>query len=628
MRQQSLSAFPPLPAQSLTQQSINTTNATPLPIPMPRNDHTAFAAPQRYSEFLTVDLRYFLVKHYLSIQDVLALSAVDKDALKERFCYPQLQQLAFNTETKVQQFLQCCQLSQENIDCTGAIRTREDFYSIKKLILTLNPTLSTQQSKPLFNHLLNVTTLEIHLTPTQSLMSLNGLLKAARPLPLQHLSIAYPVKYKAVLEENPLPDALWQWPTLKTLILKQCEGINHIPEELGKLNQLTLLHVSAKHKGLRMCSPITPPNSLAQLNKLKSLTLEGFTLSFTDNEILGKFSLLQSLTLDQVNLPLQHKILNKLSYLEHLHVGSSYNVKLFDDYNKVTLFQHLKSLEISGSFEKAYSLVASLGKLDKLKKLVLRDFNIEQLPPEIGQLKGLTTLKLKSIFSIILPKSLKNLQLKKLSLADISSINTLPTVIGKITTLEILKLRYIEFLSGLPHNIGNLKNLTELSLHGVGNGSFFLPKEIGQLQNLHTLRLSNVDFETLPDSLWNLKKLKKFTLSSAVLDAVSEKIGQLTALTSLKLHCYIDTLPSSIWNLTRLENLSLGGFKIQHISEKITQLQVLTALTLKDLPQLQTLPAGLQELTKLKQLVLKNMRVHPLPERSGLKITHIMSEEI
>jgi hypothetical protein len=620
-----LSAFASPPISPAAQQSISLpATATPpiLPAFMPSDYQKASIAPSlQYSEFLTLDLRYFLVQHYLSPQDALALSAVDKNAFKERFSYPQLQQLSFKTEIEIQQFLQCCQQRQESIHCTGAIRTREDFYSIKKLILTLTEIGATKKNKHLFKNLREVTTLEINIAPTQSLASLSSLLKAARYLPLQHLSIAYPAKQQSVVKEDSLPSELWQWPMLKTLTLKGCIGIGYIPEEIGKLTQLTSLHVSVK----RIIPSLTLPNSLAQLTKLNILTLENFTAVFPQPETLGQLNTLQSLTLTATKLPLQYKILNRLSHLESLHLTGGRGAKLFDDFNKVTVFQRLKSLELNRYAEHPARFITRLAKLTRLKKLVLRDFcgyGIEDLPEEIGQLKGLTTLKLGDLASIrTLPDSLKNLKLKKLSLTNFGSMNVLSDVIGQITTLEILKLRYIEFLSGLPESIGNLKNLTVLSLHGVSNGHFVVPEEIGQLQNLKILRLDNVDFDTLPDSLWNLAKLEKFILSSAFLENISEKIGQLTTLTSLKLACYINTLPNRVWNLTNLENLSLSAFDIQHISEKITQLQGLKSLTLKNLPKLQTLPDGLQELKQLKHLVLKDVSVASLPERRGFKIT-------
>ncbi len=62
-----------------------------------------------------------------------------------------------------------------------------------------------------------------------------------------------------------------------------------------------------------------------------------------------------------------------------------------------------------------------------------------------------------------------------------------------------------------------------------------LPESVGELKNLRSLTLTNLDIHTLPESIANLTSLNKLNLSMNKLDLTKElpKLGSLTNLKSL-----------------------------------------------------------------------------------------------
>ncbi len=91
---------------------------------------------------------------------------------------------------------------------------------------------------------------------------------------------------------------------------------------------------------------------------------------------------------------------------------------------------------------------------------------IKELPPEIKNLKNLTTLTLTLTAMQTIPIELAELKkLKVLVLTDNSGLSD----IGFLTKIQSLEFLYLYGcgLTKLPHNIGDLKNLKELGL--VGN---------------------------------------------------------------------------------------------------------------------------------------------------------------
>ncbi len=158
--------------------------------------------------------------------------------------------------------------------------------------------------------------------------------------------------------------------------------------------------------------------------------------------------------------------------------------------------------------------------------------NINELPPEIGQLTSLLHLDLEN-----------------------KQLSTLPETIGQLTNLYYLNLRNNQ-LTILPETIGELTNL--ILLHLANNKLSVLPDIIGQLTNLKHLQLYNNQLNTLPATIGELTNLIELSLRNNQLSILPEAIGELTNLNYLDLsNNQLTALPETINQLTNLITLDL-----------------------------------------------------------------------
>ena len=139
---------------------------------------------------------------------------------------------------------------------------------------------------------------------------------------------------------------------------------------------------------------------------------------------------------------------------------------------------NLSHLELS-------SLPAEIGQLTQLRKLNLSYNSLNTLPPEIGQLCQLTRLNLDDNKLSSLPAEIWQLtELQKLRLSD-NSLNTLPPEIGNLSNLKDLRIMQNPALSELPMSLGQIPDLTHLSIDGT-----LIPREQrdGILESCKALR--------------------------------------------------------------------------------------------------------------------------------------------
>lgn len=172
------------------------------------------------------------------------------------------------------------------------------------------------------------------------------------------------------------------------------------------------------------------------------------------------------------------------------------------------------------------------------------------------------------------------------------------------------------FLSGprIPHlnESASEKKLSE----GIRHVTFlsYLPPEIAELKNLESLDLSYSNLSTLPDSLAQLKSLRKLSMHCSELTEFPPVIKQLTGLTHLDLgYNWLTSIPDEIGNLMKLEALNLDHNKLQSLPESIGQLTSLGVLEL-GLNALNKLPDEFGSLSKLKSLDLSINQLSGLPE--------------
>jgi Leucine-rich repeat (LRR) protein len=177
-----------------------------------------------------------------------------------------------------------------------------------------------------------------------------------------------------------------------------------------------------------------------------------------------------------------------------------------------------------------------------------------------------------------------------------------------IKSVKVLGLRKVLFL---PETIGNLVNLTELSVSR--NKLTSLPETIGNLVNLKKLIASNNDLTSLPETIGDLINLTELEVSNNNLISIPETIGNLTNLTHLYLAGNkLTSLPETIGNLTNLTHLYLGRNKLTSLPETIGKLVKLIELNVSH-NKLISLPETISKLS-LQILDIGYNKLEELPE--------------
>jgi Leucine-rich repeat (LRR) protein len=267
--------------------------------------------------------------------------------------------------------------------------------------------------------------------------------------------------------------------------------------------------------------------------------------------------------------------------------------------------------------EDAYDLVRrKIGNALRRQRvdLDLGEHQLTVLPPEIGQLRTLQSLRLVGNQLSTLPPEIGQLtSLRFLNLKG-NQLRTLPAEIGQLTELERLDLGGNQ-LSALPPEIGRLTALRFLNL--TGNQLSVLPQHIARLTALRGLDLRRNQFSVLPPEILQLPVLRWLRLMKNQLSVLPPEIGQLTTLQSLNvIGNQLSTLPPEIGQLTGLEHLDLAGNKISGLPPEIGRLAALRSLNLTA-NQLGTLPTEISHLTVLQRLVLRRNRLTALPSEIG-----------
>ena len=156
-----------------------------------------------------------------------------------------------------------------------------------------------------------------------------------------------------------------------------------------------------------------------------------------------------------------------------------------------------------------------------------------------------------------LPSAIGDLTaLKVLKISGQKLQGTIPPVVYTLSSLEQLYLTSNNLTGEIPASIGNLTNLTDLRLYGNKfSGDIF--SSIGNLTNLMYLRLSNNNFSgEIPASIGNFTKLKELYLdkNANLTGTIPTAIGQLTELAHINISQtgIGGAVPSELTNCTKL----------------------------------------------------------------------------
>ena len=244
--------------------------------------------------------------------------------------------------------------------------------------------------------------------------------------------------------------------------------------------------------------------------------------------------------------------------------------------------------------------------------------NLEELPPEIGQLSKLEHLDFsRNELKTIPPEIGQLIQLKSLDLRS-NNLEMLPPEIGQLIQLKELKL-HLNNLEELPPEIGQLSKLEYLTLWA--NELKAIPPEIGQLTQLETLVLSSNDLEELPPEIGQLAKLEYLSLSGNEFETIPSELSQLGNLRKLYIvSCRLrGAILPDLGNLDQLEWLQLAGnFLSGAIPPELGQLALLEILNLSENDLTGQIPPDLGRTAALRKLDLSgNDLSGPIPPELG-----------
>lgn len=414
-------------------------------------------------------------------------------------------------------------------------------------------------------------------------------------------------------------------------------GLTYQPGDLWPAElQLPLLDTAGQpyvdrytaSSGLGQCVSVLPPDSIAEMDRLRYISLEQTSVDELPQTIC------ELSALATVELPLSSALREIPACLCESDVFKSLSPSAEVIRTQPTcLPRSLRRLSIER--QNLRVVPAPVSDLLELTDLDLRNNFLRNLT-DLSKLQKLTVLKLTNNQLESLPASVFDLAKLEQLWVDVNKLTSLPSDLAKLTHLWYLKLDEND-LAHLPDEIGQLQALTILQADEVGLRS--LPPTIKNCRSLTQLYLDNNKLTDFPDmsTLVNLSLLRASrNLISHLPDSFADGLTNLTVL-ELRGN-QLSAIPTSIGHLPKLQNLEVSEnylvdlpilyhaqeLRYLHIShnniKQFSQSKLWTALT--GLTELHidhneigpSLPREMEHSTQLTVLVANNNRLTSLPD--------------
>jgi hypothetical protein len=278
---------------------------------------------------------------------------------------------------------------------------------------------------------------------------------------------------------------------------------------------------------------------------------------------------------------------------------------------------NLKSLSwLSCSSNHLSTLPESIGDLTCLTVLSLKSNQLSTLPKSIGKLTSLTLLDCSNNQLSTLPKSIGELSSLTTLHCSNNQLSTLPKSIGNLASLRVLHCSNNK-LEVLPESIGNLTKLTTLDCSN--NNLKRVPGSLMKLGSMSKLVL--VGNRQLPqiivcgngETCWKVDAEHKVTrptlLEGALSISTSSKFLLIESDFSKKLdlsRCNFQVVPPSICQLKKMKELVLSHASFSQLPDEIGSLESLEILDLSNNDNLQEVPKTLSECKKLESVIIKD----------------------
>ncbi|XP_074380785.1 TMV resistance protein N-like isoform X4 [Apium graveolens] len=194
-----------------------------------------------------------------------------------------------------------------------------------------------------------------------------------------------------------------------------------------------------------------------------------------------------------------------------------------------------------------------------------------------------------------------------------------PTPIKQMNYLTYLNMSKCFDLKRLPDSLGDMKALKKIDARWTAIEK--LPDSITQLKGLITLDLNGCEkLRKLPQDIGNMQSLEDFWAGESAIEQLPDSITQLKGLIKLNLYrCQkLRKLPEDIGNMEGLEFFGAANSAIEQLPDSFGGLVNLVVLYLSDCKKLRNLPNSICKLKLLKQLYLSSCsNLEQLPEQLG-----------
>ncbi|KAH6821486.1 hypothetical protein C2S53_009724 [Perilla frutescens var. hirtella] len=437
---------------------------------------------------------------------------------------------------------------------------------------------------------------------------------------------------------------------LHYLLLVENHFYGTIPSELSSLRNLIEIKLSSNN----LQGPI--PGSFSVLSQLKLILLNDNDLSgtippafFANCTLLKNINFSQNLgeippslgnATELLNLDVENNTItgelpaetfSKFHELSYLHLSDTHMISHDNNTNLEPFFSALancswlEELKLAG-LGLGGTLPSSIGELTtNLRTFQLQENRIQgSIPPQVGNMSGLTLLNLSSNFLTEISAEIGKLsRLEQLALSY-NFFSEFPVALGQLSfSLSSIDLSHNNLSGPIPEEIGNISVLTYLFLNNnLLSGE--IPPSIGRCTLLHKLDLSyNRLTGKVPPDITGLREMRRFlNLSHNQLEGMLPiELSKLENVEEIDLSCnrFNGTIFSQISSCYALKLVNFSNNSIQGVlPESLGDLKSIAVIDFSANERSGPIPPSLKKIKTLTFLNLSSNNFNGMIPTDGI----------